>query len=125
MYFDTSGVGGPSYVTQQSSLLLTNTLEPDQESKVQLLLKEVKKHEGTTVVSSRMDTWHVSGGSGADTRWWLITLYVDGLLPLRMLTQAAFLPLKTDELPVIHSREYPPFKVRVVRDQSPIIAGSQ
>ena len=104
-------------------LPLTSTLEPDQESEVQLLLKEVEKREGTTLVSSQMDPWLVSGGSEADTRWWSITLEVDGLPPLRMLTQAAPPPLKTDELPVIHTREYLPFKVRVVGDQSPIIAG--
>ncbi|KAF8491147.1 P-loop containing nucleoside triphosphate hydrolase protein [Russula emetica] len=104
-------------------LPLTSTLEPDQESEVQLLLQEVEKREGTALVSSQMDPWHVSGGSEADTRWWSMTLEVDGLPPLRMLTQAALPPLKTDELPVIHTREYPPLKVRVVGDQSPIIAG--
>jgi hypothetical protein len=77
---------------------------------VQLLLKEVEKREGMALVSSQMDPWHVSGGS-------------EGLSLLRMLTQAALPLLKTDELPVIHSREYPPFKVRVVGDQSAIIAG--
>jgi len=90
---------------------------------VQLLLKEVEKREGMALVSSQMDPWRVSGGSEADARWWSITLEVDGLPPLRMLTQAVLPPLKTDELPVIHTREYLPFKVRVVRDQSPIIAG--
>ena len=104
-------------------LPLTSTLEPDQESEVQLLLKEVEKREGTALVSSQMDPWHVSGGSEADTRWWSITLDVDGLPPLRMLTQATLPPLKTDELPVIHTREYPPFKVRVMDNQSPIIPG--
>jgi endoribonuclease Dicer len=104
-------------------LPLTSILEPDQESEVQLLLKEVEKREGTALVSSQMDPWHVSGGSDADRRWWSITLEVDGLPPLRMLTQAALPPLKTDELPVIHTREYPPFKVCVVGDKSPIIAG--
>ena len=104
-------------------LPLTSTLEPDQESEVRLLLKEVEKREGTTLVSSQMDPWHVSGGSEADTRWWSITLEVDGLPPLRMLTQAVLPPLETDELPVIHTREYPPFKVRVVGNKSPIIAG--
>ena len=105
-------------------LPLTSTLEPDQESEVQLLLKEVEKREGTTLVSSQMDPWHVTGGSEADTRWWPITLEVDGLPPLRMLTQAALPPLKTDEFPVIYTREYLPFKVRVVEGQSPIIAGN-
>ena len=107
-------------------LPLTSTLEPDQESEVQLLLKEVEKREGTALVSSQMDPWRVTGGSEPDTgtRWWSITLEVDGLSPLRMLTQAALPPLKTDELPVIHTREFPPFKVRVAGDQSPIIAGS-
>ena len=104
-------------------LPLTSTLAPDQESEVQLLLKEVEKREGTALVSSQLDPWRVSGGSKADTRWWSRTLEVDGLPPLRMLTQAALPPLKTDELPVLHTREYPPFKVRVVGDQSPIIAG--
>jgi endoribonuclease Dicer len=104
-------------------LPLTSTLEPDQESEVQLLLKEVEKREGTALVSSQMDPWHISGGSEADTRWWSTTLEVDGLTPLRMLTQAALPPLRTDELPVIHTREYLPFKVRVVGDQSPITAG--
>jgi endoribonuclease Dicer len=104
-------------------LPLTSTLEPDQESEVQLLLKEVEKREGTTLVSSQMDPWLVSGGSGADTRWWPITLEVDGLPPLRMLTQVALPPLKNDEFPVIHTRECPPFKVRVVGNESPIIAG--
>ena len=104
-------------------LPLTSTLEYDQESEVRLLLKEVEKREGTTLVSSQMDPWHVSGGSEADARWWSITLEVDRLPPLHMLTQAALPPLKTDELPVMHTREYPPFKVRVVRDQLPIIAG--
>jgi endoribonuclease Dicer len=104
-------------------LPLTSTLEHDQESEVQLLLKEVEKREGTALVSSQMDPWHVSGGSETDARWWSITLEVDGLPPLRMLTQAALPPLKTDELPVIHTREYLPFKVRVVGDQSPITAG--
>ena len=104
-------------------LPLTSTLEPDQESDVQLLLKEIEKREGTTLVSSQMDPWHISGGSEADTRWWSTTLEVDGLTPLRMLTQAALPPLRTDELPVIHTREYPPFKVRVTGDQSPFTAG--
>ena len=104
-------------------LPLTSTLEPDQESEVQLLLKEVEKREGMALVSCQMDPWHVSGGSEADTRWWSTTLQVDGLPPLRMLTQSALPPLKTDELPVIHTREYPPFKVRVVGDSSPIVAG--
>ena len=104
-------------------LPLTSTLEPDQESEVQLLLKEVEKREGMALVSCQMDPWHVSGGSEADTRWWSTTLQVDGLPPLRMLTQSALPPLKADELPVIHTREYPPFKVRVVGDSSPIIPG--
>jgi endoribonuclease Dicer len=103
-------------------LPLTSTLEPDREGEVQLLLKEVEKREGTALVSSQMDPWHVSGGGEADARWWSITLEVDRLPPLRMLTQAALPPLKTDELPIIHTREYSPFKVRVVGDQSPIIA---
>ena len=106
-------------------LPLTSTLEPDQESEVRLLLKEVEGREGTTLVSSQMDPWRVSGGSEADMRWWSTTLEVDGLLevdgppPLRMLTQAAIPPLKTDEFPIIHTREYRPFKMRVV-DQTPI-----
>ena len=104
-------------------LPLTSTLEPDQQSEVQLLMKEVEKREGTAMVSSQMDPWHVSGGNEADTRWWSITLEVDGLPPLRMLTQVALPTLKSDEFPVIHTREYPPFKVHVVGDQSPIIAG--
>ncbi len=103
--------------------LLPLTLDPDQESEVQLLLKEVDKREGTALVSSQMDPWHVPGSGEADTRWWSTTLEVDGLPSLRMLTQAALPPLKTDELPVIHTREYPPFKVRVAGDQTPIIAG--
>ncbi len=90
---------------------------------MQLLLKEVEKREGTALVSSQMDPWHVSGGRERDTLWWSTTLEVDGLPPLRMLTQAALPPLKTDELPVIHTREYLPFKVRVVGDQTPIITG--
>ncbi len=90
---------------------------------MQVLLKEVENCKGMALVSSQMDPLHVSGGSGADVRWWSITLEVDRLPPLRILTQAALPPLKTDELPVIHSREYPPFKVRVVGDQ-PIIAGN-
>ena len=105
-------------------LPLTSTLEPDQESEVQLLLKEVEKREGMALVASQMDPWRVTGDSVADTRWWPITLEVDGLPPLRMLSQAALPPLKTDELPVIHTREYPPFKVRVMGDQSPIISGN-
>jgi endoribonuclease Dicer len=104
-------------------LPLTSSLEPDQESEVQLLLKEVEKREGTALVSSQLDPWHVSGGSEADVRWWSITLEADGLPPLRMLTQAALPPLKINEHPVIHTRESAPFKVRVVGDQSPIIAG--
>jgi endoribonuclease Dicer len=104
-------------------LPLTSTLEPDQESEVQLLLKEVEKREGMAEVSNQMDPWRVSGGSKADTRWWSITIEADGLPSLRMLTQAALPLLKTDELPVIHPRESPPFKVRVVGDQSPIIDG--
>jgi endoribonuclease Dicer len=108
-------------------LPLTSTLEPDGESEVRLLLKEVEKREGTALVSSQMDPWHVSDGSQADTgtRWWSTILEVDGLPPLRMLTQAPIPPLKTDELPVIHTREreIPFFKVHVVGGQSPIIAG--
>ena len=104
-------------------LPLTSTLEPDQESEVQFLLKEVERREGTTLVSSQMDPWHISGRSEADTRWWSTTLEVDGLTPLRMLTQAALPPLRTDELPVIHTREYLPFKVRVTGGQSPVTVG--
>ena len=109
-------------------LPLTSTLEPDGESEVQLLLKEVEKREGMALVSSQIDPWRGSGGNEADnaTRWWSITLEVDKVPPLRMLTLATVPPLKTDELPVIHIRhthECPPVKVRVVGDQSPIIAG--
>ena len=104
-------------------LPLTSTSEPDQDSEVQLLLKEVEKREGTAPVSSQMDPWQVPGASKADTRWWSITLEVDGLPPLRMLTRATLPPLKTDEYPVIHTREYLPFRVRVMGDRSPIIAG--
>ena len=103
----------------ENGLLNDHLLEPDQENEIQLLLKDVEKRDGTARVSCQMDPWHVSGGCDADTRWWSTILEVDGLPPLRMLTQAVIPPLKPDEFPVIHARECPPFKVRVL-DQTPI-----
>jgi len=73
MYLDTSEAGGPSYRALYENKLLNNhllplinTLELDQESEVQVLLKEVENCKGMALVSSQMDPLHVSGGSGAD-----------------------------------------------------------
>ena len=104
-------------------LPLTSTLEPDQENEVRLLLQEVEERESTALVSSQMDPWRVSRDCDAGSRWWSTILEVDGLPPLRMLTQAAVPPLETEELPTIHTRECPPFKVGVRGDQTPIISG--
>jgi len=99
-------------------LPLTSALEADVESEVRLLLKDVEQREGTARVSSQMDPW---SDGGADKRWWSTILEVDGLPPLRMLTQAALPSLEMDELPIIHSRECPPFKVRVRGEETPIV----
>ena len=100
--------------------LLPLTLEPDQENEVRFLLKDVEGREGTALVSNQMDPWRISGDSEADTQWWSTILEVDGLPPLRMLTQAVIPPLEVDELPIIHTRDCHPFKVHVRGDQRPI-----
>ena len=104
-------------------LPLMSTLEPDQENEVRLLLKDVEGREGTALVSSQMDPWRISSDGEADTQWWSTILEADGLPPLRMLTHAVIPPLEIDELPIIHTRERRPFKVRVRGDQTPISAG--
>lgn len=93
------------------------------ESEVRFLLEEVERREGTTLVSSQMDPWRVSSDDNADKRWWSTTLKVEGLPPLRMLTQALVPSLEDDELPIIHSRERPPFKVYVRGERTPIVPG--
>ena len=100
-------------------LPLTSVLEAEVESEVRDLLKDVEKRKGTEGVSSQMDPW---SDGGADKRWWSTILEVDGLPPLRMLTQAALPSLGIDELPTIHLRECPPFKVRVRGEGTPIVA---
>ena len=101
-------------------LPLTSVLE---ESEVRNLLKDVERRKSTALVSSQMDPWRVSSDGSADKRWWSTILEVDGLPPLRMLTQVVLPSLESDELPVIHSRERPPFKVRVQSEGTPIVPG--
>jgi endoribonuclease Dicer len=104
-------------------LPLTSVLQPDLEHEVRLLLKEVERRESTALVSSQFDPWHVSGTGEADSRWWSTTIEVDGLPPLRMLTQAALPSLRDNELPTIHTRERVQFKVHVKEGGTPIFAG--
>ena len=99
-------------------LPLTSALEAEVESEVRLLLKDVEQREGTARVSSQMDPW---SDGGADKRWWSTILEVDGFPSLRMLTQTALPSLETDELPTIHSRDCPPFKVRVRGEETSIV----
>ena len=102
-------------------LPLTSVLEPEIEGEVRALLKEVEQREGTARVSSQMDPWRVSGT--VDERlWWSTILEVDGLPPLRLLTQTALPSLRDDELPVIHTREQHPLTVRVRTERMPISA---
>ena len=82
------------------------------------LPKGAAQREGTIRASSQMDPW---SDGGANERWWSTILEMDGLPPLRMLTRVALPSLGIDELPIIHSRECPPFKVRV-REGTPIVA---
>lgn len=102
-------------------LPLTSALEAEVESEVRLLLKDVDQRKGTERVSSQMDPW---SDGGADKQWWSTILEVDGLPPLRMLTQTALPTLDIDEFPVIHLRESPPFKVRVRGEGTPIVANN-
>ena len=104
-------------------LPLTNALEPELDSEVRFLLKEVEQREGTALVSSQMDPWRVPNDGVADKRWWSTVLEVEGFPSLRMLTQVALPSLGDDEYPIIYSREYPPFKVRVQGEGAPIVAG--
>ena len=94
------------------------------ESEVQDLLKDIERRKGTALVSSQMDPWRVSSDGNADKQWWSTILEVDGLPSLRMLTQAVLPLLREDELPLIHTRECPPFKVWVRRG-TPILAGDE
>ncbi|KAI9458495.1 P-loop containing nucleoside triphosphate hydrolase protein [Russula earlei] len=84
--------------------------EPELNSEVRMLLKEVEKREGTTLVSCQMDPWR-DGDGVADKRWWSTILEVEGLPPLRMLTQAAIPSFQNDGFPIIHTRDHVPFKV--------------
>ena len=93
-------------------LPLTSVLEPEMESEVRALLQEVEQRDGTARVSSQMDPWRVSETAG-ERLWWSTILEVDGLPPLRLLTQTALPSFRDDELPVMHTREHPPFKVRI------------
>ncbi|KAI0299668.1 hypothetical protein B0F90DRAFT_1727667 [Multifurca ochricompacta] len=107
-------------------LPLTSALEPELESEVRTLLKEVERREGTALVSSQMDPWHVHSGEGSSAkneRWWhSAVLEVDGLPPLRMFTQTALPTLRDDEFPVTYTRESHPIKVRVSVEEMPISA---
>jgi endoribonuclease Dicer len=101
----------------------TDVLKSELESEVRILLKEVEQREGTALVSSQMDPWRLSSDGGANKRWWSRILEIDGFPPLRMLTQTALPSLQDDELPIMHARECPPFKVRVREEETPIVAG--
>jgi endoribonuclease Dicer len=69
-----------------------------------------------------MDPWHISGNDEAHKRWWSTIIEVDGLPPLRLLTQAALPSLRDDEFPIIHTRERLPFKMHVKVGEMPITA---
>ncbi|KAH8992590.1 P-loop containing nucleoside triphosphate hydrolase protein [Lactarius hatsudake] len=101
-------------------LPLTSVLEPEMESEVRALLREVEQRDGTAQVSSQMDPWRVAETAG-EQLWWSTILEVDGLPPLRLLTQTALPLFRDDELPVFHTREQPPFKVRI-RTESTFVA---
>ncbi|KAH9954942.1 hypothetical protein BC827DRAFT_913914 [Russula dissimulans] len=112
----------------EKDLLNTHLLplkEPEMESEVRMLLKDVERREGTTLVASQTDPWRVSsdGDSDTDKQWWSTIIEVDGLPPLRMLTQAILPSLQDDELPIIHTRNHFPFKVRARGEETPIVAG--
>jgi endoribonuclease Dicer len=98
--------------------LLPHTV-PELEDEVRFLLQEVEKREGTAR-ASQMDPWRISGNDEAHNRWWSTIIEVDGLPPLRLLTQAALPSLRDDELPIIHTRERLPFKVHVKVGGTPI-----
>ncbi|KAI9509470.1 P-loop containing nucleoside triphosphate hydrolase protein [Russula earlei] len=99
--------------------------EPELNSEVRMLLKEVERREGTALVSWQMDPWRVSSGSDgvADKRWWSTILEVEGLPPLRMLTQVAIPSFQNDGFPIIHTRECIPFRVRIRCEQTLIVTG--
>jgi endoribonuclease Dicer len=104
-------------------LPLTSVLEPEKESEVKALLEEVEQRDGTARVSSQMDPWRASGIAGSEVQsWWSTILEVDGLPPLRLLTQTALPSFRDDELPKIHTRESDPFKVHIRTEQTPISA---
>ncbi|KAI0260638.1 hypothetical protein BC834DRAFT_831469 [Gloeopeniophorella convolvens] len=98
-------------------LPLTSVLEPEKEAEVRELLKDIDHRDGTAQVSSQVDPWLVTGSADA---WRVVRLEVDGMAPLRMLTQATLPALQDDELPLIHTRELPPFRVRVAMEDVPI-----
>ena len=99
-------------------LPLTSVLEPEMESEVRALLEDVEKRKSTKSVSSQMDPWSVS-----DERLWYSTiLEVDRLPPLRLLTQTSLPSFRDDELPELHTREGPSFRVRIRTEQMPIVA---
>jgi len=95
------------------------------ESEVRMLLKDIERREGTALVASQMDPWCASGGgdSDADKQWWSTIIEVEGFPPLHMLTQALLPSLQDDELPIIHTRNRFPFKVRARSEETPIVAG--
>ncbi|KAF8267333.1 hypothetical protein EI94DRAFT_1786492 [Lactarius quietus] len=99
-------------------LPLTSVLEPEMESEVRALLEEVEKRDSTKRVSSQMDPWRADAD---EQRWWSTILEVDGLPPLRLLTQTALPSIQDDELPMIHTREKT-FKVRIGTEGTPIVA---
>lgn len=102
-------------------LPLTSVLEPEMESEVRALLEDVEQRDSTARVSSQMDPWSVSGTTN-ERLWYSTILEVDGLPPLRLLTQTALPSFLDDELPVLHMRESPPFKVRVRMEETLIVA---
>jgi dsRNA-specific ribonuclease len=115
-----------AYLALYKNGLLSDNLLPlgsKLESEVRLLLGDVESRESTALVSSQMDPWRVSSDDSADERWWSTILEVEGLPPLRMLTQAVLPLLENDELPIIHSRERPPFKVHIQGERTPIVPG--
>jgi dsRNA-specific ribonuclease len=112
-----------AYCALYEGKLLNDHLLPlmSVESEVQLLLKDVEQRKGTELVASQMDPW---SDGGVDKPWWSTILEVDGLPPLRMLTQAVLPSLETDELPIIHLRECPSFTVGVRGERTPIVSNN-
>ena len=102
-------------------LPLTSVLEPKKEDEVRALLEEVEQRDSTARVSSQIDPWSVSGITD-EQLWWSTILEVDGLPPLRLITQTALPSFQDDELPILQTRERRQFKVHIRTEETPISA---